>query len=178
MQLIEYFLWISIKNNDQKMNKIWSIVGLATLCLHPIFFLMLLPGSVVFYRNRIMFAYVAILSFLFVYRQLTNPLRFYTTVGENKHLFWNWNWCIIKNNGEYDTTISGIIFYTLYILITIGITAYTLPIYYPLLFSVVLYLLYVSKEPATVGSSWCWISNAIFMVILGKLLFLLPACEL
>lgn len=176
MQLIEYFLWTSIENNDKKMKTLWSIVGFITLCAHPIIFLMLLPFNAVFYRNILLILYIITLFILLIYRQLTNPLIFNTTIGENKHLSWDWNWRI-KNNNKYETTISGIIFYLLYIFITVGVFTYISPFYYPLIFSAVFYLLLVSKEPATVGSSWCWISNSIFIVLLFKLLFLMPMCK-
>jgi hypothetical protein len=162
--------------NDKKMNTIWSIIAFFILCSHPIIFLMLLPFNAVFYRNIILILYIITVSILFVYRQLTNPLIFNTTIAENKHLSWDWNWRI-KNNNKYETTISGIIFYLFYVIITLGVFAYITPLYYPLVFSTIVYLLLVYKEPATVGSSWCWISNSIFIVLLFKILFMMPMCK-
>jgi hypothetical protein len=140
MQLIEYFLWVSIETNDKKMNTIWSIIAFSILCIHPILFLMILPSNVALYRNMLISFYTIIISILFVYRQLTRPLIFTTTIGENKHLFWNWNWCAIHNN-KHETSIAAIIFYFIYISITLGVFIYALPFYHALLYSIILYCL-------------------------------------
>jgi len=176
IQLIEYFLWISIENNDKKMNTIWSIIGFILLCIHPIIFLMILPSSLAYYRNIFILFYAIIISISFVCRQLTSPIIFETTIGKTKHLSWKWNW-LKKHNNTYNISFFGIIFYLLYIAITLCSFSYSLPFYHALIYSIVVCLLLFSNEPSTVSSLWCWISNAIFIVLLFKLLFLMPMCK-
>jgi hypothetical protein len=176
MQLIEYFLWLSIENNDKKMNTIWSVIAFIILCIHPILYLMILPSSVAYYRNILIIFYTIIMLFLFIYRQLTSPLVFTTAVGENKHLSWIWNWYKMHNN-KLETSIFGRIFYTLYIVIILGVFIYTLPFYYAVLGSIIIYLHIFYRNPSTIGSLWCWIANALFSILLFKLLFLLPMCK-
>jgi hypothetical protein len=176
MQLIEYFLWLSIENNNKKMNTIWSIIAFIILCIQPIFYLMILPSSVAYYRNIFIVFYTIIILFLFIYRQLTSPLVFTTAVGENKHLSWSWVWYKMHNN-KPEISIFSRIFYTLYIVIILGVCIYMLPYYYAAIISIIFYLIFLKNISSAIGSLWCWIANTIFIVLLFKLLFLLPMCK-
>ena len=159
MQLIEYFLWKSIKTGNTKMNYIASIIGWITLrFLQPLSVLLLLPSAYTTLRNLLIIGYL--LYQLFLSRFRSTPIEFKTTV-KNDHLYWNWL------NGE---KLEYIIYFTF------SIPAFfVLPWLIPITFIYLIYLyLYRYDNWATM---WCWSINLTFIYYLVHILIILPYQE-
>lgn len=171
MQLIEYFLWISIETKDRTMNYWGSVCGLALIILQPILALMVLPSSFSFYRNWLIISYLFITLILL----LIQPIDFSTTVAKDKHLSWHWFFHSKSSNPNHDT-MTVYIFMTMYFLILLLVSWNTFPIFIPFIFGSIIYLFLTAGN--SMGSMWCWIINSLFFFLIFKLLFVLPYCTM
>jgi len=159
MQLIEYFLWKSIKTGNTKMNYIASILGWITIrFLQPLSFLFLLPSAYTSLRNLLIVGYL--LYQLFLTRFRSTPIEFKTTV-KNDHLYWNWF------NGEK-------LEYIIYFAFSIP-AFFVLPWLIPIILIYLIYLyLYRYNNWATM---WCWGINLTFIYYLFQILIIWPYQE-
>lgn len=160
MQLIEYFIWVFIKN--PLYNSIFT--GLATLLLifQPIATNILIKDTIV--KKRLLYSYLLYIIPLLVYR--FNMTRINTSVSKLGHLQWN---TVLNNNGSYN------------ILDLIWIFFFLFPLFYEryifgLIFGLLTLLIitYNFYNDRTVGSMWCWIVNSIMIYYAVYLLFYLP----
>ena len=165
MQLIEYFLWKSIKQHNVYNNKLFSIIGWIIIrIIQPLFLLLLLPNKYSFVKYLLFIIYSILLIAVSIYKYFYNPVNFTTVIGKNGHLSWNW---IKLYNFEY---IIGYLYLFIFTLLFIKFPIITL------LFFIVCIYCYFNYN-TTWGSMWCLICNLILMYYLCKILFILPYNE-
>ena len=165
MQLLEYFIWKSLKTNNKQMNQIGSIVAwIIVRIMQPITFLLLLPAKYTSIRNILMGIYLTILSYI-GYQSDYKLSQFVTSVKDS-HIYWDWFYLESK---IHSIIIS--IFYFSFLMIGL----YLLPhIIIPSLMYCVYVYLYKNNNW---GSLWCWSINTVFLYYLCKLLFVMPFRE-
>jgi len=162
MQLIEFFIWRNLKN--EKMNKLFSILGAFLLIIQPIASLMMLKNNILKMK---MIAIYSIPAFTYFIYQLKYH-NFYTEVSKSGHLKWVWS---IPNN-----KISiPVIFYLYFLMYSVFKNKHYLLITYSIALLLLSYYLYVKDD--TVTSIWCWSVNTLMLYFAFKLLILLPFNE-
>jgi hypothetical protein len=167
IQLVEYFLWKSIKEKNKYTNKIFSIIGWILIrIIQPLCLILLIPDKYLSIKYLSFFIYFILLIIISIYKYFYNPVNFTTSVGKNNHLCWNW---LDLNNFEY---IIVILYFLLYISFFIKVPIITLII---LGFFVYCYIKYYNT--LTWGSMWCWISNSVLLYFLIQILFISPYNE-
>ena len=159
MQLIEYFLWKSIENNDKIMNYTFSLLGFILILGQPIASIMLLSSKL---QNRLLPIYIFFICIYLILRYIFDPIVFKTTIGEHGHLSWNW----LENKYYWEIIIFiwlGFLLYTekIFIIPLIGI-------------SVFLYTYFKYKKSNEWGSIWCWLINSICLYLLFDVLIVVP----
>ena len=162
MQLIEYFLWISIKEKNNSLNRLFSILGfILIIIIQPIM-------SMIFISNKttkiylIMFYFLSAIVF-YTFKFNNNSFSFTTTV-QNGHLRWNW---LQFNNYE-----------VLFIFIWLFCCFYSIKFYYKIAGIIVIPIcIYYYYKNKTWGSMWCWMLNAGLLIHLFRILFFMPYYE-
>lgn len=159
MQLIEYFLWKSIKTGNARMNYIASIAGWTVIrILQPVSFISLLPSTYDTLRNVLIIGYLIGIFIISWFR--SKPLDFKTTV-KNDHLYWNW----------FDGEKIEYIIYFVFLIPSFFIFPWLI-----LILLIYLIYLYIYKYNNW-GSMWCWSINLTFMYYLFWILIVLPYHE-
>lgn len=161
IQLVEYFLWKSIKTGNVRMNEIASTIGwLFIRVLHPVSFLFLLDNT--FLRNLLVVSYL-IGVFIFTWFS-SSPIEFFTIVKDG-HLFWHW---LYREKIEYK--LYGIIYFLFLIPAFMKLPWLTgiAMIYF-------IYLYFHRNNNWT--SMWCWSINLTFIFYLVWILIVLPYHE-
>lgn len=166
IQLIEYFIWKSIETNNNDMNRLFSLIGFIVIFLQPITSLMTIQNKNIYPLIKV---YVIIIIIYLILRKLFNPIKFITTVGKNGHLSWKW----LENKNYWQLIF--IVWIMLFSYKDLRVS-YKSP-QYILYYLIALYLYFTDYNENTAGSSWCWISNTLFIYILFMLLFVLPYKE-
>jgi len=172
MQLVEYFLWVSIEQKDRALNHGTSIAGLGLILVQPMLALMLLPRSWDRERNVSLVVYTALAACLVLFRQWVDPLNLTTGVGNDKHLDWKW---LFTSSSKQD--VSFVLFRALYFFFFGFPLLVSYPVYGVLYLGWVAYL-WLTESWTSVGSQWCWLANTLFFVLLFRLLFVLPYCTM
>jgi len=151
MQLLEYFIWTHIKDDD--MNELLSKIG-----LFIIFIQLLLIIN--FNKYQIIRPYL-ILSFmffviLFILTDFRN-VNFKTSIASNGHLRWHW----------LEIPTFWIIIFLCYYLIPILLNDKNDKYYqFAFIFSTLLISLYTYYKYKTWGSMWCYISNLSWILLI------------
>ena len=113
---------------------------------------------------------IAWIGFL-AYKYFYNPITFITTIGENKHL--NWNWLKYTTN-EWIIYIILYFWYIAYSLLVLknkdNIFRYVL--FISLFISTILYF-----DTQEFGSMWCWIINVYLLILMVNILVVKPFYE-
>ena len=164
IQLIEYFLWKNLKNN--KMNKLLSRLACYIIILQPFTIMLMIPIEKIKY-----FLLSIYIIFLLVYDILKtkyNPNVYYTTIGKNGHLSWEW-----MNYKGYEN-IYFIIYLLFYSISTLFINNFLFTIF--LIVSLLLSLINYFKFN-TFGSMWCWYSNLFLLYFIINILIIKPYYE-
>ena len=158
MQLIEYFIWINIKNPFN--NTLFTTLANILLLIQPIATMMLIT-------NTKMKKYMLILYFILVipfalYKIATQHI--YSDVSSLGHL----NWHIFINNKINILQLLWLFFF-LFPLFYEGKT-------YTFMFGLLtlLVIIYTFFQDNSMGSMWCWIVNTIMIYYAVYLLFYLP----
>jgi hypothetical protein len=86
MQLIEYFLWKNL--NNKTLNMLLSNISSFIIFIQPLIIMTMIPTLNIKYA--IMFIYTLFITIYLRYRLLYNPINFYTVIGKNGHLSWEW----------------------------------------------------------------------------------------
>lgn len=168
MQLVEYFLWKSIKQNNKYNNKLFSIIGwLLIRFIQPCCLILLIPDKYLSIKYLTFIIYFILAILFSVYKYLYNPVDFTTTIGKNNHLLWNW----VKSNNSFESIINYF-YMLLFIILFIKMPIITLII---LIFYTYCYIYYYNNM--TYGSMWCWMSNSVLLYFLIKILFIIPYKE-
>lgn len=168
MQLVEYFLWKSIKQNNKYNNKLFSIIGwLLIRFIQPCCLILLIPDKYLLIKYLTFVIYFIFAIAFSVYKYLYNPVDFTTTIGKNGHLLWKW----IKSNNIFESIINYF-YMLLFIILFIKMPIIALII---LAFYIYCYIYYYNNM--TYGSMWCWMSNSVLLYFLIKILFIIPYKE-
>ena len=149
MQFVEYMLWNNLKN--VKVNELWSKVAFALIILEPYPAINVIND--VSLRSLFFVIYTLILGIYLP--SLIKDTKFNTSVGENKHLSWNW----FPSNIRYH--IVWLFFFTAPFLIS------KYYIQFVLLLATYLISYYLYNKTNTMGSMWCWIATFSWIYIIG-----------
>jgi hypothetical protein len=165
MQLVEYFLWISIETKNTRLNTIFSVIGFILLMIQPILALQLMPNE---YTKQVTILFVISLILSILYKVLYNPFVFKTIVT-NGHLNWLW------------TTYDGIekIFMIIWLIAVCWSSFFTsdkTKIIFAL--GILIFSLYNYYKYNTWASMWCWILNGVFLYYIVQLLIIAPYKDL
>lgn len=166
IQLIEYFLWISIETKNKNMNKIWSIIGLFAIFMQPFSFIMATETSEIYLRNIVLVCYIVFWLLYLLLKLIYNPINFSTSVAKNGHLSWEWV--------KYDSIIVlfiYLLFYSFYYFANKNKNVIILPLL------TIIVAFYDFNKHGTFGSYWCWLANLFIIYYLFYVLFLLPFNE-
>ncbi len=159
MQLVEYFLWNSIKSNNAQMNHYMSIVGWFIIrILQPLAFLSMFPIDNTLVRSAIGFVYFLTLA----YSKSRYKFGEFITTVKNGHLYWNWLY--------FDLPV----IYAFYFLLAFALFFRAPVLTLFALISVVYFYIYKNNNW---GSLWCWTINLVFIYYLFKILFIMPFKE-
>jgi hypothetical protein len=165
IQLVEYFLWSSIENNDRTLNTYFSIIGFILIIIQPFFALQLNPTK---YTNYLSLFFIASSILLIIYKTIFNPIVF-NTVVKGGHLSWQW----IQFDGIEKLYIPIWLFCVCYnLMVEPNKTTFIATIL------ILIFSLYNYYKYNTWTSMWCWVSNAIFIYYLIKILLVLPYNDL
>lgn len=169
MQLIEYFLWKSIKNKNITQNYIFSLLGWIIIYIfQPLTFILALPTNYETFKYIELVTYFIILFIVIIYKYFYDPIIFKTTVGKNGHLQWYWVF-------NYSDKLVDILVCLLYF-IAIFTTSF---IRFPIIALYALFILAYSYIHYSLAwsSIWCWLVNSILLYFLIQILFILPYKE-
>ena len=168
MQLIEYYLWISIETKNTKLNYWFSILGFITILLQPIFALLLITKHINL-RNALLLLYLLNISIYLLYSYFFNPIEFITTRGKNNNLKWNWLFI------DYTTIIVLIIWFLCFF---IGFSLEDSNIInVSMILCLALFFIYTNGKTQEWGSLWCFFVNISLFYFLIHILFYQPFLE-
>lgn len=85
MQLLEYFIWKTIGNNDASTNELLSKIGLFIILMQPITI-----GFIIKNNSYKAIYFVLLAIFLLTYLYTASPIKFSTSIAKNGHLNWEW----------------------------------------------------------------------------------------
>jgi hypothetical protein len=159
IQLVEFFIWRNI--HDKFYNNLFSVMGILTLIMQPIFSIMIISDINV--RNLLLLSYLSLTIPFSAYKFYNNKI--YSVKSETGHLRWK--------------------FFNLSLLVLLGWLFFLLfgPIYEKkwmgvIFGTILLYLSYYNyNNDHSMGSMWCWLTNSIIMYYAFMLLFYLPFCD-
>ena len=157
IQLMEYFLWNHL--NDKSANIKLTKLLCAVIFSQPLFLILMIPT---------MLRYVMLFLFMIyaiVFSTLKN--RYYTSIGKNGHLRWEW----ISDEGY--GLVSFILFLLFYIIPVLSINNSKLTII--ILTLMALSILFYYKHH-TFGTMWCWVTNIALLYFLIDILLIQPVC--
>lgn len=153
MQLIEYFLWIHLK--DKRLNYLFSALGQGLITIQPIASLFLLTNEPL--RQIMILLYCIFIVFMF----FTHEKIFKTTI-ENGHL--KWSWIPIE---PYVCFV-----WMFFLLFSFVINKYYIAI------GLAIILFFITNVKGTGGSLWCWTINFSMIFYAIYLLIIMPFQEL
>jgi hypothetical protein len=152
MQLVEYFLWKSLKNKNSFWNRIFSIFGLFIIFLEPIFALRLSGPNL-----PLILAYLILITVAYLF---SSPLDLSTKIGVDGHLHWNflpsfqtpmiWIWMAFFFYGLFVTGKS---------------------IVYLLALTTIVYAFFKTRFQRTWSSYWCFLANLFWLYVIAWALF-------
>lgn len=151
MQLLEYFVWINMFNNE-----ILSKLALILILSQPIFSLLLLKRKE--YLLPLIIGYLIFILVVLVYKPLST-ITFKMAKAQNGHLAWYWL--------DYPLV---------FIIIWLGFLTIRLLInkdYWVFLFMVITALLFYIwyNKTKTWGSLWCWIANLVGLLLIFQVIW-------
>ena len=161
IQLIEYFIWLSIEN--PLYNSIFTILATIVLLVQPIASNMLITNKII--QKKMLYSYMVFIIPVAIYK--FNIKKMNSSISDLGHLRWN---TVISYNSLLDKIFSLIwIFFFLFPLFYEGYN-------FGILFGMITLLIMVYKffKDKTTGSMWCWVVNSVMIYYAGYLLFYLP----
>lgn len=168
MQLIEYFIWISIETKNKFMNKIWSIIGIVAIFMQPFSFIMATDITQTYLRNIVIVCYIIFWLLYGAFKTINGPINVSTSVAKNGHLCWDW----AKNDSKMVLFIY-LLFYSFYYFANKNQNKNILIL--PLL--IIIASFYDYNKYGTFGSYWCWLGNSFVLYYLFYVLFYLQFNE-
>jgi len=164
MQLIEYFIWVFIKN--PLYNSIFTALATLLLMLQPIATIMLISNKIV--KKRLLYSYLLYILPVSIYR-FNHITGVNSSVSKLGHLKWN---TILANN---DLDLHNMLFDSIWLfffLFPLFYEGYNFALIFGLL--TLMLIIYNFYNDKTIGSMWCWIVNSIMIYYAIYLLIYLP----
>ena len=161
MQLIEYFIWINIKN--PLYNSIFTALATLLLIFQPIASTMIISNYTV--KKRLLQSYLLFILLLLIYRFDIKFLN--SSVSNLNHLRWNTTFSV-----KYVSDIIGFIIWLFFFLFPLFYSGNTFALMFGL-FTLMLTTYNYYKDD-TIGSMWCWIVNTVMIYYAIYLLLYLP----
>ena len=161
MQLIEYFIWINIKN--PLYNSIFTALATLLLIFQPIASTMIISDYTV--KKRLLQSYLLFIVLLLIYRFDIKFLN--SSVSNLNHLRWNTTFSV-----KYVSDIIGFIIWLFFFLFPLFYSGNTFALMFGL-FTLMLTTYNYYKDD-TIGSMWCWIVNTVMIYYAIYLLLYLP----
>ena len=154
MQLLEYFAWTNI--NNKKIINILSYIGLFIIFLQVFLLnLILTSGKIRVKLLSIMF-FIILLYFLIEFKNVNFTMK----PGKNGHLIWYW----------LDIPFIWIFITIIFYIIPFYYSPYRVGFYYSIISIIVSLYFYLKYK--TWGTTWCYMSNIIWVYIIFKVLFI------
>lgn len=167
MQLVEYFLWKSIREKNTYNNTLFSIIGWIVIrIIQPVILILFISDKYLSIKYLTLLFYAILLISTSMYKQFYNPVDFTTVIGKNNHLLWKW-----LNLQKFEN-ILGYSYFLFFIPLYMKFPFITLTI---LSFYVYCFIFYFDNM--TWGSMWCWFTNSLLLYFLIKIVFLSPYKE-
>jgi hypothetical protein len=164
VQLAEFFLWRNLKNKS--LNETFSRVIANLIAIQPATIMLMIPDQSL--RYGMLASYIFYIVGYVLYKSFYKPVKFYTSVGENGHL--NWEWANYKNYEDFFFFIT-IGFYVA-ALLSINNFLIALFSFITLTISLIAYL-----KHDTFGTMWCWSSNLFMLYFIVDILIIKPYFE-
>ena len=161
MQLIEYFIWINIKN--PLYNSIFTALATLLLIFQPIASTMIISDYTV--KKRLLQSYLLFIVLLLIYRFDIKFLN--SSVSNLNHLRWNTTFSV-----KYASDIIGFIIWLFFFLFPLFYSGNTFALMFGLLTLILSTYNYYKDD--TIGSMWCWIVNTVMIYYALYLLLYLP----
>ena len=161
MQLIEYFIWINIKN--PLYNSIFTALATLLLIFQPIASTMLISDYTV--KKRLLQSYLLFIVPLTIYKFDIQILN--SSVSKLNHLRWNTTFSV-----KYVTDIIFYIIWLFFFLFPLFYERFTFALMFGLLTLILTTYNYYKDD--TIGSMWCWIVNTVMIYYAVYLLLYLP----
>jgi len=161
MQLIEYFIWVNVKN--PLYNSIFTGLAMLLLLVQPIASNMLIHNEIV--RKRLLYSYFLFIILLSIYKFDVNKIN--SSVSKLGHLQWN----IVSVNSKLQNVVFSVI-WVFFFLFPLFYGGYNFGFVFGLLTLIIITYNFYKDE--TIGSMWCWIVNTIMIYYAVYLLFYLP----
>ena len=164
MQLIEYFLWKNL--NNMSMNILLSKIASYIIFIQPLIIMSMIP--IVNIKYLLIVIYILFITIYLQYKMLYNPIHFYTSIGKNGHLSWEW-----MNLKGYEN-----IFFIIYLILEITALLFINNVVISSFIIILLFLsLFYYFKYNTFGTMWCWATNFILLYFIIKILIILPYYE-
>jgi len=161
MQLIEYFIWINIKN--PLYNSIFTALATLLLIFQPIASTMLISDYTV--KKMLLQSYLLFIVPLTIYKFDIQILN--SSVSKLNHLRWNTTFSV-----KYVTDIIFYIIWLFFFLFPLFYERFTFALMFGLLTLILTTYNYYKDD--TIGSMWCWIVNTVMIYYAVYLLLYLP----
>lgn len=165
IQLIEFFLWRNLKNKN--VNETLSYIASHVIVLQVMTLILMIKNTNIKYAFLIILAltYMCVYSYVVTF---TENIKFYTSIGKNGHLVWEWmNFKGIEN-------IFLVIFLLLYVIPVLLIDNAILATF--ILISLFISLIFYYKYK-TFGTMWCWLTNIFLLYFISDILLIQPFYE-
>ena len=161
MQLIEYFIWINLKN--PLYNSIFTALATLLLIFQPIASTMLISDYTV--KKMLLQSYLLFIVPLTIYKFDIQILN--SSVSKLNHLRWNTTFSV-----KYVTDIIFYIIWLFFFLFPLFYERFTFALMFGLLTLILTTYNYYKDD--TIGSMWCWIVNTVMIYYAVYLLLYLP----
>ena len=164
IQLIEYFIWLNIKN--PLYNGVFTMLATLLLLVQPIVSTMLITNKIV--QQKMLYSYILFIIPVALYK--FNVKKINSSVSELGHLRWN---TVVS----YDTILDKLfsLIWGFFFLFPLFYQGYNFGLLFGSLTLII--LIYNFYKDKSIGSMWCWIVNAGMLYYAGYLLFYLPFLE-
>jgi hypothetical protein len=166
MQLIEYFIWVSIETKNKNMNKVWSIIGMIAIFMQPFSFIMATNTAQIYLRNIVLLLYIIFWVLYLAFKTMYKPVNISTSVAKNGHLCWDW-----AKNDSIIVLFIYLLFYSFYYFANQNQNVLILPLL------IIIASFYDYNKYGTFGSYWCWLGNSFVLYYLFYVVFFLPFNE-
>ena len=164
MQLLEFFIWRNLKNKS--INTLVSKIASFVVILQPLTIMLMVPNLNI--RYYLLGMYSIFMIVYLAYKQMFNPIHFYSHVAKNGHLTWEW---VNLKGYEYVFYFGYVLLYLLALLFLNNFVVS----FFVILMLVVSFIFHFKYN--TFGSMWCWLTNLTLLYFILQILIIKPYYE-